>query len=41
LCTNIVLNVKQKQKDTIFVHNIMWTCIFRGIQWTISCNTVG
>jgi hypothetical protein len=23
LCTNIVLNVKQKQKDTIFVHNIM------------------
>ena len=26
---------------TIFVHNMFWTCIFRGIQWTISCHTVG
>ena len=21
---------------TIFVHNMLWTCIFRGIQWTLS-----
>ena len=27
---------KQKQKN-IFVHNMFLTCVFRGIQWTISC----
>ena len=26
----------QNKTKTIFVRNIMWTCIFRGIQWTIS-----
>ena len=26
---------------TIFVHNMLWTCIFRGIQWTISYHIVG
>ena len=26
---------------TIFVHNMLWTCIFLGIQWTISCHIVG
>ena len=26
---------------TIFVHNMLWTCIFRGIQWTISRHIVG
>ena len=25
---------------TIFVHNMFWTCIFRGIQRTISCHIV-
>ena len=29
-----------KQK-TIFVHNMLWTCIFQGIQWTISRHIVG
>ena len=29
-----------KQK-TIFVHNMLWTCSFLGIQWTISCHIVG
>ena len=27
--------------NTIFVHNMLWTCIFRGIQWTISRDIVG
>ena len=26
---------------TIFVHNMFWTCILGGIQWTIACNVVG
>ena len=38
LNTNIVLNVKTK---TIFVHSVFWTCIFLGIQWTISHHIVG
>jgi hypothetical protein len=26
---------------TIFVHNMLWTCIFLGSQWTISRHIVG
>ena len=29
---------QNKNKKTIFVHNMFWTCIFLGIQWTISCH---
>ena len=25
----------------IVVHNMLWTCIFQGIQWTISCHIEG
>ena len=31
-CFVFVLTFKK-----IFVHNMLWTCTFRGIQWTISC----
>ena len=26
---------------TIFVHKMLWTCIFWGIQWIISCHNLG
>ena len=40
LCTNIVFCFWLVFK-TIFVHNMFSICIFRGIQWTISCHIVG
>ena len=32
---------QNKNEKTIFLHNLLWTCIFQGIQWTISCHIVG
>ena len=32
---------QNKNKKSIFVHNMFWTCIFLVIQWTISRHFVG
>ena len=40
-CVQILFFVFVLTCKTIFVHNMLWTCIFLGIQWTISHHIVG
>ena len=40
-CVQILFWMSKQKQKTIFVHNMLWTCIFLGIQWTISHNIVG
>ena len=40
-CVQKLFSVFVLTFKTIFVHNMLWTCIFLGIQWTISRHIVG
>ena len=40
-CCVQILFWMSKQKKTVFVHIMFWTCVIRGIKWTISCHIVG
>ena len=38
-CVQILfwMSKQNRKKQFLYIHNMLWTCIFREIQWTMSC----